>query len=103
MVIGIYTFLLKNRERLGLYFFLKKEKILLKDKRDSVVVLIHYLHTKRRSVLATTSVSEILENFLLIWDLLEYNVEEYVKLKEKALYLNDISCIELTLKNYIYS
>ena len=32
-IIGIYTFLLKNRERLGFYFFLKKEKILLKNKK----------------------------------------------------------------------
>ena len=63
--------------------------------------MIYYLHTRRRSLKETSS--GFLENFLLIWDLFEYNVEEYVKLKEKALYLNDISCIELTLKNYIYS
>lgn len=81
---SIYHFLLNNSLSLEFYFFLKKNTILLKDKKEAQIVLLAYLHKKSFTIEYNKKKTSIfLENFVLIWDLLEYDLFDYILLKKQ--------------------
>ncbi len=82
--VSIYQFLLNNSFSLEFYFFLKKNSVLLKEKRKAQVVLISYLNRESLTIeYSRKETIKFLENFVLIWDLFEYNLSDYILLKQQ--------------------
>ena len=81
---SIYDFLLNNPFSLQFYFFLKQNHVLLQHKKQASIAVMTYLtqecctiqYNKKRSI-------TFLEDFVLIWDLLEYDLSDYISLKKQ--------------------
>ena len=93
VVKGIYMFLLTNRFAIQFYYFLKNNKILLKNKRSNLMILDGFLFSQRYLFHAHSDFefSQFLENFILVWDLFEYPHEEFLQIKKDIKKRSDIS------------
>ena len=93
---SIYDFLLNNSFSLQFYFFLKQNHVLLQHRKEASIAVMTYLtqkcctiqYNKKRSI-------TFLENFVLIWDLLEYDVSDYILLKKQFTNEIELNKVEL--------
>lgn len=93
---AIYDFLLGNTLTIQFYFFIKKNTILLKYKRKAISTMIIYLDWSK--FINKINLSLFLENFILIWDLLQYPEHEFLQLQKQIKDKRDIKIIELNLE-----
>lgn len=81
---SIYQFLLNNTFSLQFYFFLKQNNILLQDRKKAIDILVGYLGRESGTIMwDRKNITKFLENFVLIWDLFEYNLSDYLTLKKQ--------------------
>jgi hypothetical protein len=93
---SIYHFLLNNSFSLEFYFFLKQNNILLQDKKEAQIILMSYLSKESCTIeYNKKKTSTFLENFVLIWDLLEYDLSDYISLKKQ--FTNEIKLNKVEL------
>ena len=74
----------------------KKKKILLKNKKINLLRLNNYLESVYRK--SDFNLSQFLENFILVWDLLECPHEEFLELKKDINKVSDIRSIILFVR-----
>ena len=103
---AIYNFLLKNKLKFQFYYFLKKNNILQTHKKHFLLNLqIIYLPYCIRTVSGfNLSVEEnfidFLDNFILIWNLLGFSINDYKVIKLKTLKEKNFSFLIEVLKSY---
>lgn len=79
---SIYEFLLNTIFSLQFYFFLKKNNVVLQDRKKAISVLIGYLRRENfRIKRDRKNITKFLGNFVFIWDLFEYDLSHYLILR----------------------
>lgn len=84
----IYDFLLDNTFTIQFYFFVKKNNIFLKYKKEAFSTMIIYLDNCKFS--RNLNLAIFLENFVLIWDLFNYAENDLFEIKLKIFKLIDL-------------
>lgn len=94
---SIYHFLLNNSLSLEFYFFLKQNNILLQDKKEAQIILLAYLSKESFAIEYNKKKTRIfLENFVLIWDLFEYDLSDYEVLHKQFTNEIEFNQVQLT-------
>lgn len=96
----ITQFLMTHTLKLQLYYFLKKHNVLLQYKTITIRITLTEILNKRFS-LDETSLEEFVENFSLIWDLLNFSENEYAEVTKKIKVSSDISQISTIFLCYL--
>ena len=95
---SIYDFLLNNSFSLQFYFFLKQNHVLLQYKKKASSAVMTYLSQKCSTIQYNKKKTiTFLENFILIWDLLEYDLSDYILLKKQS--MNEIELNKVKLND----
>lgn len=93
---SIYDFLLTNSFSLQFYFFLKQNHVLLQHKKKASIAVMTYLSQKCCTIQYNKKQTiTFLENFILIWDLLEYDLSDYLALKKQCTNEIELNKVEL--------
>ncbi len=94
----IYDFLLDNPLSLQFYFFLKTNNVLIQDKKEASIQLEFFLQTKSIYIEHNKKKTiNFAEKFVLIWDLLEYNLSDYILYKKQFINETELNDTKTTL------